>query len=141
MTTINTEVLIMAGDKLKAHLLDYERMIEQAYLKLEEGALTVNLSAKFSESSNCMKVETGISFVADKVKDKGTLYYDPDEKKKPKQMKFDDLAQKRREILFRDFSELRKILERHDLKFWFKYRSEFGTTEAVIKFRTFDMAA
>ncbi|MBU4010109.1 MAG: hypothetical protein KJ882_05025, partial [Proteobacteria bacterium] len=65
MTTINKTVLKLTGEKLTGHLLDYETALNHAYLNIEEGILTVNLSAKFSEEKNCMKVETSITFVAD----------------------------------------------------------------------------
>ena len=139
MTTIGKTVLELTADKFKTHLFDYAPEINGAYLNLDEGALTVNMSAKFSEDKNCLKVETSISFTAEKIKDRGTILYDPNDDQKPKQTSFDELTDKFREILFRDFSDIRNRLKKYDLRFWMNHRAVFGGGE--LTFKKFDLAA
>ena len=140
MTSINKEVLELTGQKLQGHLYDYEQAIEKAYLTLEEGALSIALGVKFSEEKGCMRVETSITFVADKVKDKGLLLYDPNDKKKMKQLPLSKVENFFHEILFRDFSKLRKELKILCDGFHRQYLIDFDRPGALVM-RRFDIAA
>ena len=111
----------MAGEKIQGHLFDYEKALIEAYLKADDSVLTVDLKAKFSEERAIIRIDTSISFVAEKVKDKGLSYYDPDGK--PKQMTIDEGLAGNREILYRDFSELRKALAVINAQWWKEYRA------------------
>lgn len=118
MPIITEKVLEATGAKLLQHMKDYKDQIEEAYCKLEEGALTVDLKAKFAaEGLNAVKVGTSISFIADKIKDCGTVRVD--ERQKPL---FEDGKPNRlREILFRNFDELRIALLAMSGRVWHGY--------------------
>ena len=65
--------------KLNQHLVDYRTEINEAYCGIEDGALSVNLSAKFSEAADGIKVDTSISFTKEKVKDGATFKINEDQ--------------------------------------------------------------
>ena len=139
MTDIDKKVLEQAAGDIRQRLMDYASAIERAYIKCEDPVFVITLGVKFSEERDGLKIETPISFTSEKIKDKGISYYD--ENKKPKQMQLSEIDDKRREILFRDFSELRERLGWLHKKFMFRYYSEFGTRERKQLFKSFSLAA
>lgn len=143
MTDIDVKVLEQAASDIRQRLMDYSRAIERAYIKCEDPVFVISLGAKFSEDKDGLKIETPITFTSEKIKDKGISYYDPNGKSKPKQLGFDDLDSHYREILFRDFSEIRNRLMRMHKRFMYQYRLDFGliSHDELIKFRRFDLAA
>jgi hypothetical protein len=76
---ITPEILAEAGEMLKGHLKDYQNDIDQAFSNFEE-KLTVNFMAKLGVDKGKIKIETGISFPVEKVKDADTKYFDPDQR-------------------------------------------------------------
>lgn len=90
MLTIGEKTIAKTVQMLERHLRDYKKDMNEAYLKAE-GPLDVTLKAKYSAPQNGdgTKIDTSITFVAEKIKDsmKATV----DEKQREL---FDDKAPK-----------------------------------------------
>lgn len=69
ISKIGTRTLHYASSLALSLMMDWQQKIDEAYRKAD-GALTVNLSLKFSPFGNGANVDAGISFVAEKVQDK-----------------------------------------------------------------------
>jgi hypothetical protein len=117
MSDITIFILEEAADMIKGHLFDYQKDIDRAYLSCDN-TLTVSLSAKFSPKGSGVKVDTNINFTPEKIKDKASRVIDSS---KPKQKdgelpftfangKSSEEYNRYREILFRNFDDLRKAL-------------------------------
>lgn len=117
MPKINEQVLREVGEMLSAHLFDYRNALEEAYCRLDD-PLTVNLAAKFSEGKEGIKVDTAINFVSDRVKDKSSREINGRQKSLfvNKGAAVDPERARIREILFRNFDDLRRQLERSDMR-------------------------
>ena len=76
---ITPEILAQTGEMLKKHLEDYSRDISTAFANFEED-LTVSLKVKLGVDKGKVKIETGIGFPVEKVKDAETAYFDPDQR-------------------------------------------------------------
>jgi hypothetical protein len=67
--TIGMITIDHAAEMARSLMRDYQARIDEAYRKAD-GALTVNLSLKFSPQENKTFVEAEMSFVAEKVTDR-----------------------------------------------------------------------
>ena len=63
-------------DEIVNLLSTYHKSIDQAYIKSEDEILSISLKVKLSPDDEKIKIEVGISFVSDKVKDSVTVYAD-----------------------------------------------------------------
>lgn len=118
MPTIDKNILTETSEMLKGHLLDYQQAIDEAYCEAEN-ALSVNLKAKFAPKDSGIKIDTSIEFVAEKIKDAASRTIGGTQKALP----FDDPQARYREILFRNFSEIRAIVRQALRKFYRKSNS------------------
>ena len=75
---IGNKTIARIVEDLEHHLHVYQEDINEAYLKADD-ALAITLTARLSPDKGRTKVETGISFVAEKIKDKVTAYVDEDQ--------------------------------------------------------------
>ena len=71
MAQITVEVIEAIEDQIGKHLNDYQTEINNAYEKMEE--VSISLSCKLAPEGDNVQVQTNISFVESKVKDKGLI--------------------------------------------------------------------
>lgn len=71
MEKITVEVLFAIEEQIGKHLTDYQSEINKAFDTME--SVTISLSCKLTPEGNNIQVQTNISFVADKVTDKGLI--------------------------------------------------------------------
>ena len=73
---ITTEIIQKTGAMIKGHLSDYADEIGRAFSENDE-ILEIKLKARYSFNKGKFKIQTGINFVTDRVKDNSVLWYDP----------------------------------------------------------------
>jgi hypothetical protein len=71
MKEITTEVLSVIEEQIGKHLIDYQQKINKAYEVM--GEVSISLSCKLAPEGDNVQVQTNISFVESKVKDKGLV--------------------------------------------------------------------
>lgn len=71
MKEITTEVISAIEEQIGKHLADYQSEINKAYETMEE--VSISLSCKLTPEGDNVQVQTNISFVESKVKDKGLI--------------------------------------------------------------------
>jgi predicted hydrolase (HD superfamily) len=71
MEKITAEVLNAIEKQIGKHLTDYQPEINNAFDVMEE--VTISLSCKLTPEGDNVQVQTNISFVESKVKDKGLI--------------------------------------------------------------------
>ena len=67
--TIGECTIAEIGSQVTGLLEDYQGKVNEAFLKSEAG-LTISFSVNIAPAKNGFEVETGISFTAEKIKDK-----------------------------------------------------------------------
>ena len=75
---IDQKILNGASDLIKGLLTEHEQSINEAFTENDE-ILEIKLSARFSFVKGKFKIQTNINFVTERIKDKSTLWYDPDQ--------------------------------------------------------------
>lgn len=73
---ISEDIVAKAGEMVKNNLESYQKEINDAFIQMEE-TLDVNLKVRFSMNKGKFKIQSDISFVGEKIKDKQTVWYDP----------------------------------------------------------------
>lgn len=76
---ITNEILKQAGEMSAGQLIDYKNYIDRAFQENDE-ILDINLKVKLSMNKEKFKIQTDISFTAEKIKDSITVGYDPNQK-------------------------------------------------------------
>ena len=76
---LDGQILQEAGNMITNHLNDYKHSIEKAFNENDE-ILEVGLKARFSYVDGKFKIQTGIQFISEKIKDGNIRYYDPQQK-------------------------------------------------------------
>jgi len=71
MAEITMEVIKEIEKQIGKHLKDYQPEIDKAYEKMNE--VSISLSCKLTPEGDNIQVQTNISFVESKVKDKGLI--------------------------------------------------------------------
>ena len=71
MGKITIEVLNAIEGQISKHLADYQSEIDKAYEIM--GEVSISLSCKLTPEGDNVQVQTNISFVESKVKDKGLI--------------------------------------------------------------------
>ena len=77
---ISKEILTQAGEMSAGQLMDYKNYIDRAFQENDE-ILDINLKVKLSMNKEKFKIQTDISFTAEKIKDSLTVWYDPNQRK------------------------------------------------------------
>ena len=67
---IGTQTIEFMTKQIGRMLTEFQDDIAEAYIRSEDGSLSIGLSAKVSAGSDGAKIETGINFVTGRVKDK-----------------------------------------------------------------------
>ena len=79
MPKLNGETIDKAVEEIRAHIgSNYKKLIET--YNTQPGALNVSLSMKFTPCEDGIAVDTGITYVTEKIKESSTFVYDPDQK-------------------------------------------------------------
>lgn len=76
MPSIDSTIIEETANMIRGQMYDYQKKIDTAYCGVE-GAFTVNFSAKFEPKGSGIKIDTGISFTPEKIKDKASKTIDP----------------------------------------------------------------
>jgi len=67
--TIGERTIAEIGSQITGLLEDYQGKVNEAFLKSDAG-LTISFSVSIAPAQNGFEVETGMSFTAEKIKDK-----------------------------------------------------------------------
>jgi hypothetical protein len=76
---ITDEIIAKTVEMIAGHLKGYQDEIGTAYSEHDE-ILEIKLKARYSFNKGKFKIQTGINFVTDRVKDDSVLWYDPDQR-------------------------------------------------------------
>lgn len=68
---INNEVIEVIQDQISKHLSEYQKNINATYDTM--GEVSISLSCKLIPEGDNVQIQTNISFVESKVKDKGMI--------------------------------------------------------------------
>jgi len=75
MSGIKT-ALDLVPEKIQGLLQDYEKDLDQAWVKMEKGDLTISFSATFGIKQGQNNCEVTMSFTKEKIKDKANFTWD-----------------------------------------------------------------
>jgi hypothetical protein len=75
---ITDEIIAKTVEMIAGHLKKYEDHIGVAFSENDE-ILEIKLKARYSFNKGKFKIQTGINFVTDRVKDDTVIWYDPDQ--------------------------------------------------------------
>jgi hypothetical protein len=76
---ITGEIVGKAREMIGNHLDNYQDQISAAFIENDE-ILDVNLKVRFSMNKGKFKIQSDINFTAEKIKDKQTIWYDPNQR-------------------------------------------------------------
>jgi hypothetical protein len=76
---ITEEIISKTSAMIEGHLTDFSDEIGKAFSENDE-ILEIKLKARYSFNKGKFKIQTGINFVTDRVKDDSILWYDPDQR-------------------------------------------------------------
>jgi hypothetical protein len=75
---ITEEIIKKTSEMIEDHLTQHADQIGLAFSENDE-ILEIKLKARFSFNRGKFKIQTGINFVTDRVKDDSVIWYDPDQ--------------------------------------------------------------
>jgi hypothetical protein len=76
---INQEIIDKTVDMIREHLENYGAEIGTAFSENDE-ILEIKLKARYSFNKGKFKIQTGINFVTERIKDDTVLWYDPEQR-------------------------------------------------------------
>ena len=126
---IGKKTIENAAEMVSAQLHEYQKEINEAYLACDD-ALTVSVPIKFKPENSATRIETSIKFYTGQIKDSAVRHVD--EKQQDLFEQQDEARARYREILFRNFDDLRRIIEAMGPLFVYRWPNE-------IKYRTFSL--
>jgi hypothetical protein len=75
---ITEEIIKKTAEMIQGHLTDYADNIGTAFSENDE-ILEIKLRARYSFNKKKFKIQTGINFVTERIKDDSILWYDPNQ--------------------------------------------------------------
>jgi hypothetical protein len=76
---ITQEIIDKSAEMIKGHLTEHIETIGIAFSENDE-ILEIKLRTRYSFNKGKFKIQTGINFVTDRIKEDSVLWYDPDQK-------------------------------------------------------------